>query len=187
MRNPTLYGILAIVLLVASITAAYAMWSETLKVNVEVSTGEVDVKWSDWSCNDNGADPQAPRFNNSEGKDVASCNVSVERMDDEGNAIKLLVVLNNTYPGYAVDIDLVVDNIGTIPVKLYNYSINGTQSSSLTTNAIKAVLDIPEDTQIHPGGNSTYTLRIAILQGAEENETYTFEIVLTFAQWNEVP
>ncbi|MEM0368470.1 MAG: hypothetical protein QXN57_03405, partial [Desulfurococcaceae archaeon] len=79
------------ILLLAAVGFALAMWSETLLVNVTVETGEVDVKFSDWSCSDNGPDPQAEGFNNSEGKDVASCSVQVEGMDEEGDAIKLMV------------------------------------------------------------------------------------------------
>jgi len=171
-----------LVLALIAIGAALAMWSETLMLNVNVNTGEVKVKFSDWYCTDTGPDPQAPGFHNEEGKNVAECNISVEETDSEGNAIKLLVNIGNAYPGYSVDVGLVIDNIGTIPVKLLNSSI-----SEYDTSALSVSLSVPEDTQIDPGSNSTYTLHITVLQGAEELETYTFEVTLTFAQWNEVP
>lgn len=167
------------ILLLAAVGFALAMWSETLLVNVTVETGEVDVKFSDWSCSDNGPDPQAEGFNNSEGKDVASCSVQVEVEDEEGDAIKLMVTLSNAYPGYTVDISLVVDNIGTIPVKLYSSSVSFDEP-------IYYELMIPQNTQIHPGENSTYVLRITIPQDATELTTYYGEVVLVFAQWNEV-
>jgi len=112
---------------------------------------------------------------------VASCGVSVERVDDEGDAIKLLVTIDNAYPGYAVDVYLVVDNIGTIPVKLYDYSVGEPE------DPIIMYLMMPDDTQIDPGYSSTYILHIEVLQEAEENATYgPYEIELVFAQWNEV-
>ncbi len=169
------------VIVLAMTGIAYAMWSETLKVNVTVNTGEVDVEWSDWYCSDTGADPQAEGFYNEEGKDVATCDIDIEKTDDEGDVIKLAVTLDNTYPGYSVDVTLVVDNIGTIPVKLYSHSFSGLEGLPLDVS-----LTIPEDTQIDPGGNATYILHITVLQGAEENATYSFELTLVFAQWNEV-
>lgn len=165
--------------LLATMGIALAMWSETLLVNVTVYTGEVDVKFSSWSCSDSGPDPQAPGFHNTEEKNVASCDIQVERLDEEGDPIKLLVTLNNTYPGYTVDVTLTIDNIGTIPVKLYQSSISG-------SGIISASLIIPEDTQIDPGSSADYILRITIPQEAEENSTYSLEITLVFAQWNEV-
>ncbi|MEM1628457.1 MAG: hypothetical protein QW551_04180 [Desulfurococcaceae archaeon] len=168
------------ILALAIIGMALAMWSETLLLNVTVETGEVDVKFSDWYCSDTGPDPQAEGFHNEEGKDVASCVIEVETMDDEGDVIKLAVNLLNAYPGYAVEVYLVIDNVGTIPVKLYSSSVEFDEP-------IMAELEIPENTQIHPGENSTYILKITIPQEAEELSSYTGEVVLMFAQWNEVP
>jgi len=174
----TLFGL---VLAVIALGAALAMWSESLTVNVSVSTGEVKVKFSDWYCSDTGADPQAQGFSNTEGKDVASCDISIEEVDSGNNAVKLLVTISKAYPGYSVDVGLVIDNIGTIPVKLLSSRISGVNESALNVS-----LTVPEDTQIEPDGSSTYTLHITVLQTAEEKNTYTFEVTLTFAQWNEV-
>ncbi len=183
MNRSKIYSISALALIVASIGAITAMWSETLQVNVTVSTGEVDVKWSDWGCNDTGADPQTPggQFNNSEGKDVAHCYVEPEMWDGENDVIKLNVTIVNAYPGYRATVWLVVDNIGTIPVKLYNYTV-----TSINTTALDVSFDVLQGSQIHPGGNDTILLIIDVLQAAQENTTYTFEITLTYAQWNEV-
>lgn len=176
----TLKTIAPILVVLAVLASAIAMWSETLMVNVTVKTGEVDVKFSDWYCSDTGPDPQAEGYHNEEGKNVASCAIDVEVLDDEGDVIKLLVTLDNAYPGYTVDVYLVIENIGTIPVKLYDYSV-------VFDEPITAELTIPEDTQIDPGGSSMYILKITIPQEAEELSTYTGEITLMFAQWNEVP
>ncbi len=183
MNRTQIFSLASLALLIASIGAVAAMWSETLKVNVNVNTGEVDVKWSSWSCNDNGADPQIPnsKFSNDEGKDVARCYVQAEKEDKEGDVIKLNVTITNAYPGYHAVITLVVDNVGTIPVKLYSSSIG-----KYPTSALSVSLDKPTDTQIHPGGNSTYTLTVDVLQGAGEKQNYSFEVTLVFAQWNEV-
>ena len=183
MNRTQIFSLASLALLIASIGAVAAMWSETLKVNVNVNTGEVDVKWSNWSCNDNGADPQIPNsaFNNDEGKDVAKCYVQAEKEDTEGDVIKLNVTITNAYPGYHAVITLVVDNVGTIPVKLYSSSI-----SNKFPGGLSIAIGKPADTQIDAGENATYTLTVDVLQGAAENHTYTFEVTLVFAQWNEV-
>lgn len=184
MKPVSIKTIIPIIMAIMVIAGAVAMWSDTLKINATIKTGEVKVKFSDWMCSDKGSDPQAEGFHNEEGKDVASCNVNVEASDGEGNPIKLNVTLNNTYPGYSVDVTFIVDNIGTIPVKLYNYKL--IDPSGVNGSTLLVTLSVPKDTQIDSGGNSTYTLHITVLQNAAESSTYTFEVDLTFAQWNEV-
>ena len=170
-----------VLLLVAVVAGALAMWSDTLKINATIETGEVKVKFSEWYCSDVGADPQAEGFSNEEGKDVASCYVSVEIVDEEGNPVKLLVTLSNAYPGYYVVVTFTVDNIGTIPVKLLSYEFSGVDET-----ALDVWLEVPEDTQIDPDDYGTYELHIIVKQDAAESSEYTFELTLTFAQWNEV-
>lgn len=182
MKSNLIQAFALIAVLAATMGTAFAMWSETLLVNVDVYTGEVDVAFTDWICSDIGPDPQAPGFSNAEGKDVASCAVDVEVLDNEGDVIKLLVTITNAYPGYAVDVNMSITNIGTIPVKLYSYGITG-----LNTTALAASLTFPADTQIDPGDTHIYTLHIEVLQEADELSTYSFEVSMTFAQWNEVP
>jgi len=152
------------------IGGSYAMWSETLKVNVTVNTGEVDVKWSNWSVSE--SDHGKPW--------VANTSVSVAEYDNEGDAVTLAVTIDNAYPCYWANISLVVDNIGTIPVKLYDKNISGVNESALYVNLVT-----PGDTQIDPGESATYTLQIHVLQNAEERATYNFSVTLVFAQFNE--
>ncbi len=183
MNRSRIYSLTALALIVASVGAASAMWYQSLRVNVTVHTGDVSVKWVNWSCSDTGPDPQTPDtvFHNEEGKDVAQCIIQPEITDDNGNVIKLNVTIVNAYPGYHADAALVVQNSGTIPVKLYTHSITGVDEDALAVS-----LGLPETTQIHPGENGTIHLLIDVLQTAEQGSTYTFEVNLTYAQWNEV-
>ncbi len=181
------FGIIMLAAILVGFGTAMAMWSETLKVNVYVDTGEVKVKWSDWSCSDTGADPQYTEagFHNEEGKDVAKCYVTPEKKDNDNNVIKLNVTLDNVYPGYAVNITMIVDNIGTIPVKLYSSSWSNL--STIDKEALDIRLIKPSDTQIEPNENGTYILEVIVKQAANETTTYSFDLELEFAQWNEVP
>ena len=193
MRNPTLYGILAIVLLVASITAAYAMWSETLKVNVEVSTGEVDVRWDTATKNDLGIDPGYD-------KDIADC--ELDTISENELADKVNITITNGYPSYNCTITVRAYNIGTIPVKLLNTNLTlpGGEEEILYS-APQGIDKLREDInltyldlvvkrdidQIDPDDYATYTISIHIKQPAEENSQYSLEISFAFAQWNEIP
>jgi len=67
--------IIPIIMVLAIIAGAVAMWYDTLKINATIETGEVKVKFSDWMCSDTGSDPQAEGFHNTEGKDVATCDI----------------------------------------------------------------------------------------------------------------
>jgi len=167
-RSLTLVGLVLLALGVAA-----AMWMETLLVNTVVETGEVKMAWDFWSCSDVGIDPGLD-------KDVATCTVEPELYED-GNVIKVKITLENAYPGYAPVITLVASNIGTIPVKLLEYSISG-----LDETALSVTLYIPEDTQIDPGGELELGIGIEVLQDADELTTYSFEVEFVFAQWNEV-
>ncbi|MEM1833681.1 MAG: hypothetical protein QXO80_00455 [Thermosphaera sp.] len=179
----TIAGLTFVGLMLVALGVAAAMWMETLKINTYVETGEVKMKWSDWYCSDEGPDPQAGNnFHNEEGKDVAQCYVTPELYDEEGNVIKVNITLVNAYPGYAPVIYLYADNIGTIPVKLLEYSISEYDEEALTV-----ILGIPPDTQVHPGEALALNLTIIINQEAQELTSYSFEITFTFAQWNEVP
>ncbi len=180
------FGIAILSILLVGFGVAMAMWSETLRINTYVNTGIVKVKWSDWECSDTGADPQAEGFNNTEGKDVAKCVVEPEILDEENNTIKLKINITNAYPGYKAEITLVVDNIGTIPVKLYK--VNWTDVDSEDLSDLLVTFTGPEDgdIQIEPEENDTYKLTIIVNQDADEDSSYFFDLELTFAQWNEV-
>ncbi len=179
----TVYVMALLAILFASISAAYSMWSETLQINNNIETGKVAVSFDSYTCRDEGPDPQMnSNFNNDEGKDVGACSIEVQEVDSDGNKVVLQVDVSNAYPGYLACIDFTVANTGTIPVKLYNYDLTGVNST-----ALNVTFTVPDVTQIHAGESSdTYTLCIGINQEADEDASYSFQLELTFAQWNEV-
>jgi len=200
----SIMGIFLALVMLASMSVALAMWSETLKINVTVNTGEVDVEWSNFWDNDTVEKPEAyPPL------DVTKVYVEAEDWDTEGDTIKLNVTIVNAYPCYNVSIYGNVSNIGTIPVKLLSATIKYTidaeeQSVSLPLGTwvdldldndskadINVFLEISNDAdcdgiQIDPGSFDVYELTIHVKQNAAELRTYFFEIEMVFAQWNEV-
>jgi len=200
----SIMGIFLALVMLASMSVALAMWSETLRINVTVNTGEVDVEWSNFWDNDTVEKPEArPPL------DVTQVYVEAEDWDTEEDTIKLNVTIVNAYPCYNVSIYGNVSNIGTIPVKLLSatikYTINAEeQSVSLPLDTwvdldldndskadINVFLEISNDAdcdgiQIDPGSFDVYELTIHVKQNAAELRTYFFEIEMVFAQWNEV-
>jgi len=198
----SLIGVFIAMLLLASAGIAYAMWSETLKINVTVNTGEVDVEWSSCECNDIGIDPGYD-------KDVGKCFVSNETQDEEGHVIKLNITLDNAYPSYNVTVLGEVDNIGTIPVEPVMFFLDNNGNGLFDEGDMELYLctDYPLDldgdtkadldfhmflysdsgdgTQIDPNKSDTYGFIIHVKQNATELTTYTFHVVMEFGQWNE--
>jgi len=168
-------------LVILALGTAMAMWYETLLVNTYVETGNVKVAWVNWVCSDTGPDPQAEGFSNNERKDVAQCIVEPE-IRDEDNVVKVNITLVNAYPGYNPVITLTVKNIGSIPVKLLNYTDISDIDDSLSVS-----IGVPENTQLHQDETHSITISIEVLQDAGEHESYSFELKFTYAQWNEVP
>ena len=176
-------GILALLALTASIGVAMAMWTETLKINVGINTGEVKLDFDAW-CVEH---PEA------EGKDVGSCEAEVTT-DDEGNPL-VVVNISNAYPWYGFTLYLKMNNTGTVPVKIYNYtySISGddlTPWLNCTSNATQVQIDpydVNPDEQVKVFYfNCTFIQDNAQGEVLPENAQMTVLGQVVFAQWNEV-
>jgi len=107
-------------------------------------------------------DPRVPnsQFHSEEGGDVASCNIDVEILDEEGDVIKPKPLLQSTMliQDNSVQVYINISNTGAIPVKLCSSSIDDVDTTALAVGLLTA-----QDIQLHPGGTLTYTLGIAIL------------------------
>jgi hypothetical protein len=107
---------MVLVLLLAAVGVGYAKWSKDLQIDGLIQTGEVVVGFCDAYCIE---------WPEAEGKDVGYCDVFLE----EGSS-SFEVQMGNTYPCYGVDVYYLVNNLGTIPVKveainLVKVSVNG--------------------------------------------------------------
>ena len=92
-RVGILFGVL--ILALAAIGVASALWSETLTIEGDVTTGNVDVEF-DWI------------FYNDDGV-FGECVVG-------GTADAMTVTMTDTYPGYHCNLEFEVLNVGSIPV-----------------------------------------------------------------------
>lgn len=163
------FGLLtiAVVLALALMGVAYALWSETLDIDGTVHTGEVDVAFQNASDDDNGIDPGYD-------KDVANCTVNVA---GDGNSMD--ITINNGYPSYTCTVTYEVFNSGTIPVKLQSFSGVVPSELEITQSGLSV------GGQIDAGQAVTATIAIHVEQEAAEGATYTFTKDFLFVQWNE--
>ncbi|RLG74766.1 MAG: hypothetical protein DRO23_05775 [Thermoprotei archaeon] len=215
--------------LISSISIAFAMWSETLKVNVTVNTGEVDAEIVRIYTGDEVPPPGIKDYNGTpdtwptcenfsytgEGwvavisgdlywvqldKDYAWATAWTVDSDGDGDNDTAYVKIHNGYPGYMVWFSLEVDNVGTIPIFIDYYVVNGTilTKDEIETNDL-VFLDADGDckpevliqlynllgVQMDPGDGLESSWRIVVLQPASENSEYVISVKLVAVQWNE--
>lgn len=175
-----LYSYTILILIAISIIlSALALWSETLKVNSIVETGNVDVEF------ELGSVVEGDEY----GKPwVANCTVSLMQIEDEDeddgnpsgdNDLDLNITIVNGYPGYSCTVYFNVSNVGTIPVI----------GPFLTMPEVPEGLVVsfePVLSQLHPGDEAEYSIYIKVQQEATQSTIYTLQIHLQYIQWNEV-
>ncbi|ADM27345.1 conserved hypothetical protein [Ignisphaera aggregans DSM 17230] len=144
----------SLILLTLLTVATLAMWSETLRVNVAVGTGEVDweivsgpTTWLD-ACglqpgygyfrgNDWNAsylpEPGADQLD----KDVGCTDVTLIDSDGDGDYDTMRVTLYNVYPWYYTHIAFKVHNDGTIPIKIWRIIIDNQEFYELNAQPLK--------------------------------------------------
>jgi len=193
-----LMGLLLVVAL-AGLGVAYALWSETLTINGTVRTGEVEARWWFASCNEFYPWPPGPPDYPGEfgGKDVGSVNINIDPNDPH----LIHFTINNGYPSYAVDCGVKYTNTGTIPwvVEAIGFTpgqnlTNCTVTRNPVTGSFTATCDqltvIFVDglcTQIDPGDQFGIAsdMFAHVEQGAAESTTYRFDVTIQVNQWNE--
>jgi len=192
----------SLILLTLLTVAALAMWSETLRVNVAVGTGEVDWEivppaiWLD-KCGSGDKDwnasvPRPQQLN----KDVGCTYVELIDSDSDGDYDTMNVILRNVYPWYYTHIAFKVHNDGTIPIKIwrviiadkyYLYRI-GSVDVDLTNDGkpdIRIWWGNDFGVQLHPCDSADISFDITVLQDAPQRSILSFTVSFEAIQWNE--
>jgi hypothetical protein len=173
---------LALVLALGTLGAAYAHWTDTIYIDGQVCTGEVDVGldpnriseiddcpdqvWCDWvwdgfsdSC------PAGYHFEGigdaPEGKCPATVTFNTTDEDGDGCVDILEVTIHNAYPHFLTHISVYVCNCGTIPVILQEPIF--TQSDFLLIEYGDNI-----GRQLHPG----QCVEISFFVGVVQNRGY---------------
>lgn len=149
----------AIVLISLSAILAFAMWSETLRVNSSISTGEVDwrfvpgsviyldacglppgygfFKGNDWNASYLPL-PGAMQLD----KDVGCTDVILIDSDGDGDYDTMNVTLYNVYPWYYTHIAFKVHNDGTIPIKIWRVIIDSREYYELNEQELQQGVEL---------------------------------------------
>lgn len=194
---------LALMLAMAMIGTAYAMWSKTLYVYGYVDTGELDWEFiHPFTYTDHGLD-----WTSDDGlinvrqldKDVGSTAYRFIDSDGDGDNDILEVTMKNVYPSYYEHMSFWVRNNGTIPLKIKKVIIDGQEFTAPFYVKLDLNGDGKDDVeiyygdsfgvQLHPYPTIPYkadiSFEIHVLQGAPQGETLSFTIEIVAVQWNE--
>lgn len=133
-------------------------------------------------------------------KDVARCDARIDPTDDN----KAEIIKTNVYPSYFCTAWLVIENTGSIPIKIASVEVDGQPVTPSTTNGFDLIdtfdaagapdgfadVDIHISleavcTQIDPGDTFILDIDQHILQEAPQGATFGYEVVVQLNQWNE--
>jgi hypothetical protein len=194
----------------AIIGAGYALWFQVLTLNASVTTGTLDVQWSNHGTDptyslDQGATfltPADATFNPL--KVVQTC---AQTLDATGHVINIVDTGYYPYAGCVHHIDIHDD--GTIPVHIDTANLQftglGCDANGANCNIVAVVSGCVNDLvngnqvpppnhpdptkptlwQLHPSNRIDCDITLYAAQSASENTTYTGTIKLLACQWNE--
>jgi hypothetical protein len=181
MRKKPLILVTLLLFALTAVGVGNALWSDELYIEGIVFTGEVDVDWSFVGCFD------------VEGKDVGY----VEGWIDEYDPNLLHYYVDNAYPFYVADCELEYIVVGSIPVHVEMIEFlpggltgcdvvqHGNGSFVATCDQMIVTWADGLCTQLHQGDFQAASLRIEILQEAEQGALYDFGLRVQFNQYNE--
>jgi len=154
--------VLALVIALGSMGAAYALWSDVLFLNATVNTGSIGLEWTQGN----------PTDDEIEGK-----NVSYAECGIVGNVLTITVY--NAYPSITYTIPIDLHCTGTIPVHT-SWTLTG-------GNMNPAWITVPNwgGMQIHPGTDLMGDVVIHLDNSAVQGTTYTVSYELVYWQYNE--
>jgi len=178
---------MVLVIMLALLGVGYALWSDTLVIEGQVHTGEVDMAFSPCGTNDSGT-ANDPGYE----KHVASCECArstgtIEDAYDDGYD-QLNITITDGYPSYLCEVTYDMTNIGTVPVHLFSVI------ADYDANALDVEQACWFDTdpvgigyQLHPGDSVDCSIGLHVRQEAAENDTLTLHKEYLWGQFNEGP
>ena len=179
---------LAVVLCLATLGVGFALWSETLYVDAEVNTGDLDVCFGSAVSLDPGTE-----IDRDKDKHVGC--TEVYSYDEFGNLIpfvpcsdRIAIIITKAYPCYSGGVDLTIDNIGTIPVdgnpgiEIDNPNPDIVQVQVLGNPYDEFIIKLP---QIDPGDFYSLQIYLHLGQSSEQCATYMLTVTIPLHQWNE--
>jgi len=188
-------------LALAGAGVAYSHWQQNLYIGSSVSTGTVTVGFTKLSCTDGHYDNNGIyHIGEVGGKDVGKVTADyTDPITDPGTGKSgyrgIIVNITNAYPCYVVNLTALVQNLGTVPVKVKEINItdptgeliwNGADALVNATTG-KPIINVKITNlvgeQIDPCHNNTVDFEFHFKQDAEQEKTYRFLITIEAEQW----
>jgi hypothetical protein len=173
--------VLAVVLALGLVGAAFAYWSQPLYVNGNVTTGTLLVEF-------NAVGPAAAGPNNV-GSGIAQAQVTTGIGNYEGTNNVVTVTIANAYPGMDVSVPFSVGNYGSLEAQV-SPSVSGAVLDSGDQGLLNA-LDVsvtPDSTVIAPQKSATAGIIDIFMPNTDDNtlqgQTCVFTVTLTANQYN---
>ncbi len=154
--------------------AGYAIWTDSVKINNTVNTGNLEVKLENGTLTlpDNGEYVKG---------------TAVVDLDVDSTSHIAKVTLENLYPGAKVRVSIPFKNVGSIPVKFDGAPTNTAPIGSDLANYITIDNWSYTDSDIAPaeGGNIDFDITVDedAPNDTTENAQATFEVKANFVQW----
>jgi hypothetical protein len=128
-----------IAVLLSSLAFGYAAWMDAVTIDVTAKMGTLNVAFStteepssvEYYFN---PDPPPDRLlGEFEDKDVGWCDSHYEDLVQDPHTLKegyekLVIEIKNAYPQYIVHTTFIVSNLGTIPVIIYGFELDGVKT-----------------------------------------------------------
>lgn len=171
-------AIIALILTLVSAAVGLAMWNETLIVEGNVDTGNVDAEVTFESAIDN-----------EETHDVAQCSATTSDLSDAaplgggGPSNKLSITVKNGYPGYECWVRFGVYNNGSIPVLVSQPDFTKLPPADALTVSLEDCYT--ENTFLARNESVSCTVKVLVEQGAVQGQSYQFEANVEARQFNE--
>jgi len=162
MNNRSTMFLVPVLLSLAVLASAFAMWSDSLRINMSVETGELDWEIMTGTVIYNDACGLQPGYGFAGGndwnatflpepgatqldKDVGCTRVSLSDSDGDGDYDTMDITLDNVYPWYYTHIAFKVHNDGTIPLKIWRIVIDGQEFYELNEQELQQGVELDLD------------------------------------------
>jgi hypothetical protein len=170
-------GVLGLLLVVAlaSLGVGYGLWSQTLFIRGEVTTGTVSAEMSlEWV------------EENDHGKDVGTCEAFLLDRDETNNTLG--IVITNGYPSYECWVGFDVHNTGSIPIHVHLPEVTFTPVAPAPAGGVTMRVEncYPDHVQLHTSERAFCELWFHVEQMDDnQNAEYRIEGTVFVHQFNE--
>lgn len=200
MKKQTLAFFLCTLITTSICGIAYAQWNDVITMSTKMTFGNMKLAFVDpVTCGEYHEDPSTGQIMPGEykGKDVGrfQCDYDQPIQDGEGYTV-LVANLFNAYPGYAVQCNFTLKNTGSLPLHINDTQIYDPtltleweqgQGALIDPDTGEPIIKIDFEPELvcnilEPAASAKFVMTIRIFEGAEECNTYNFEVDISYEE-----